>query len=178
MDTKKYNFSGLRILVVDDNEFAHSILRDILFSMRVKDLRHVHDAKSAMREIQSALPDILIVDLLMKPIDGFELIKRIRDHEADDIRHLPILVISAYTTMTHIVRARDMGASEVLCKPISVASVYDRFVHMREYPRQFVRTQGYIGPDRRRTLRGFEGMDRRSEGKETEQEEEADGERI
>lgn len=163
MDTKKYNFGGLRVLIVDDNDFAHSIMRDILLSMRLKDIRHVHDAKSVMREINSSLPDILIVDLLMKPIDGFELIKRIRAHEVDDIRHLPILVVSAYTTMKHIVRARDMGASEVLCKPISVASVYDRFVHMREHPRQFVKTQEYVGPDRRRTLRGFDGMDRRGD---------------
>lgn len=168
MDSKRYNFSGLRILIVDDNEFAHTILRDILLSMRLKDIKHKNDSKSAMKEIVATLPDMLIVDLLMKPVDGFELIKQIRAHPSEDIRHLPILVVSAYTTMKHIVKARDMGASEVLCKPLSVASVYDRFVHMRDNPRQFVKTKAYIGPDRRRTLRGFDGMDRRSDEQQAE----------
>jgi len=162
VDLTKYNFSGLRILAVDDNEFAHSILRDILLSMKLKDIRDVLTGKDALHEIVAKLPDILIVDLLMRPIDGFDLIKSIRAHKDENIRHLPVLVITAYSSIKHIVRARDMGASEVLCKPISVASVYDRFVHMRENPRQFVRTEAYIGPDRRRTLRGFDGMDRRT----------------
>lgn len=163
MDLTRYNFSGLRILAVDDNDFAHSILRDILLAMKVKDIRHASNGKDCLQEIVSGIPDILIVDLLMKPIDGFELVHSIRSHSEDDIRHMPILVITAFSSVEHVKRARDVGASEVLCKPISVASTYDRFVHMRNHPRQFVRTEAYIGPDRRRVLRGFEGMDRRQD---------------
>lgn len=163
MGSTNYNFGDLDILVVDDNEFAHAILRDILLAMRIKDIRHARSGKECLKAIVSKLPDIVIVDLLMKPMSGFELIKRIRAHNVDDIRHLPLLVVSAYSSMDYVTKARDVGASEVLCKPISVNSVYDRLVHMRNSPRQFVRTKAYVGPDRRRALHGFEGMDRRAE---------------
>lgn len=168
MSAARYNFSDLGILVVDDNDFAHSILRDILLSMKVKSVRHATNGADAFRAIKTELPDIVIVDLLMSPINGFELIKRVRAHKDDDIRHLPLLVVTAFSSMEYVTRARDTGASEVLCKPISVAAVYDRFVHMRNSPRQFVRTEAYVGPDRRRALRGFGGMDRRADGEKTE----------
>jgi len=158
----KYNFRDLDILIVDDNDFAHTILREILLAMRIKHLRHCTSAKEAMHELGKSLPDVLIVDLLMEPVDGFELIKQIRASQNEDIRHLPVLVTTAYSSTRFVRRARDMGASEVLCKPISVAAVYDRLVHMRNHPRQFVKTSEYVGPDRRRTLRGFDGMDRRA----------------
>ena len=159
--TQQYNFRDLEILIVDDNDFAHNILRDILLAMKIKKIRHASSASDAIHEIDNKLPDILFVDLLMKPVDGFELIKGIRSHSSEDVRHLPVLVITAYSSVEHVKRARDSGASEVLCKPISVTSVYDRLVYMRNSPRQFVKTEMYTGPDRRRTMRGFEGIDRR-----------------
>lgn len=158
---ERYNFRDLDILIVDDNPFAHAIIRDVLLAMRIVKIRHCNSAKECISHLVDRLPDILIADLLMTPIDGFELIRRIRAHENEDIRHLPILVTTAHSSSKIIRTARDVGASEVLCKPFSVASIYDRFVHMRNHPRQFVKTQTYVGPDRRRTLRGFEGMDRR-----------------
>lgn len=158
---QKYNFRDLDLLIVDDNDFAHTILRDILLAMKIKKIRHVKSAADAIHEIDNKLPDILMVDLLMKPVDGFDLIKGVRAHSSDDVRHLPVLVVTAFSSVEHVKRARDMGASEVLCKPISVTSVYDRLVYMRNSPRQFVRTEIYTGPDRRRSMRGFEGMDRR-----------------
>ena len=169
MSSTKYNFSDLGILILDDNDFAHSILRDILLSMKVKSIRHALNGADAFRAIKTDLPDIVIVDLLMAPINGFEFIKRVRAHGEDDVRHLPLLVVTAYSSMDYVTRARDIGAIEVLCKPISVAAVYDRFVYMRNSPRQFVRTEGYVGPDRRRALRGFAGMDRRTDGEASEQ---------
>lgn len=158
----RYNFRDLDILIVDDNEFAHTILREILLAMKIKKLRHCMSAKEAMLKLEKSLPDVVIVDLLMEPVDGFELIKHIRANQNEDIRHLPVLVTTAYSSTRFVRKARDMGASEVLCKPISVAEVFDRLVHMRNHPRQFVKTGEYVGPDRRRTLRGFDGMDRRA----------------
>ncbi|MCZ4273240.1 two-component system response regulator [Maritalea porphyrae] len=158
----RYNFSDLDIIVVDDSEFALEIMRIIFAAMNIKKVRYCSSSVDCLAAIIKNLPDIVVVDLLMKPKNGYELIRRIRAHASEDIRHLPILVATAYSSAPAIRLARDVGASEILCKPLSVEGVYDRFVHMRNHPRQFVKIAEYVGPDRRRTLRGFEGMDRRA----------------
>jgi DNA-binding response OmpR family regulator len=158
----KYNFGDLKVLIVDDNQHMHNILRDMLLGMRIKKIRHGFSAKEGMQLAESELPDIMIVDLLMKPVDGFELIKKIRNHKDEAIRDLAVLVLTSYSTVEHVRRARDSGANEVLCKPVSVAGLFDRFTYMRDHPRQFVKTKDYVGPDRRRNLRGFDGEDRRA----------------
>lgn len=158
----KYNFGDMKVLIVDDNQHMHNILRDMLLGMRIKKIRHALSAKEGMQMAESELPDIMIVDLLMKPVSGFEMIKNIRNHKDETIRDLAVLVLTSYSTVVHVRRARDSGANEVLCKPVSVAGLFDRFTYMRDHPRQFVKTSSYIGPDRRRALRGFDGEDRRS----------------
>lgn len=157
----KYNFGDLKVLIVDDNQHMHNILRDMLLGMRIKKIRHALSAKEGLKMAESDLPDIMIVDLLMKPVDGFEMIRNIRKHENEAIRDLAVLVLTSYSTVEHVRRARDSGANEVLCKPVSVAGLFDRFTYMRDHPRQFVKTSDYVGPDRRRSLRGFDGEDRR-----------------
>lgn len=158
----KYNFGDMKVLIVDDNQHMHNILRDMLLGMRIKKIRHALSAKEGMQMAESELPDIMIVDLLMKPVSGFEMIKNIRNHKDETIRDLAVLVLTSYSTVVHVRRARDSGANEVLCKPVSVAGLFDRFTYMRDHPRQFVKTKDYVGPDRRRSLRGFDGEDRRS----------------
>lgn len=158
----QYNFADLKLLVVDDNQHMHNILREMLLGMRIKNIRHALSASEGMQMAEAELPDIMIVDLLMKPVDGFEMIKNIRNHENDAIRDVAILVLTSYSTVVHVRRARDSGANEVLCKPVSVAGLFDRFTYMRDHPRQFVKTSTYVGPDRRRALRGFDGEDRRA----------------
>jgi CheY-like chemotaxis protein len=156
-----YDFSHLDILVVDDNDFAHKIMREVLLAMRIKTIRHAQDAVSCRRELDRKIPDVLVVDLNMHPVDGFALIAKLRQDPDERILHLPVLVTTSYSTASFIKRARDCGASEILCKPVSVAAVYDRLVHMRNSPRKFVKTETYVGPDRRRVVRGFEGLERR-----------------
>ena len=74
--TQQYNFRDLEILIVDDNDFAHNILRDILLAMKIKKIRHASSASDAIHEIDNKLPDILFVDLLMKPeVSGNEEIE-------------------------------------------------------------------------------------------------------
>ncbi|AVX05496.1 hypothetical protein MXMO3_02988 [Maritalea myrionectae] len=157
----KYNFGDLKVLIVDDNQHMHNILRDMLLGMRIKKIGHALSAKEGLQMAESELPDIMIVDLLMKPVSGFEMIKKVRNHDDEAIRDLAVLVLTSYSTVEHVRQARDSGANEVLCKPVSVAGLFDRFTYMRDHPRQFVKTSDYTGPDRRRTLRGFDGEDRR-----------------
>ncbi|MCF8466624.1 MAG: response regulator [Sneathiella sp.] len=161
--TKNYNFTNLDILFVDDNKNMHLLIKSLLLAMGIIKSRGCFDPNEMFRIMQEQTPDVVITDLTMAPDNGLELIKRIRRGENNVDPYVPILVLSGHTDIATVIEARDAGATEFLAKPISVGSLYDRLVWMIEHPRPFIKAAGYVGPDRRRAMRGYEGLERRDE---------------
>ncbi|MEH6526203.1 MAG: response regulator [Sneathiella sp.] len=158
---KNYNFKKLDILFVDDNKNMHLIVKHLLQAMDINNFRGCLNANNALKMIKNQLPDILITDLKMGSLNGFELIERIRKGEGGCDPYLPILVLSGQTEIDTVIKARNAGATEFLAKPASVGSLYDRLVWMVENPRPFIKAEEFLGPDRRRAMRGYEGLERR-----------------
>ena len=125
------------------------------------DLLTITHARKSSRHIDKI--DIVLTDWLMPNGSGKDLVHWIRNHEAMDIRFLPIIVISGYTTekLTH--KTRDMGINELLVKPISGKLLASRICSVIDQPRPFIQTRDYFGPDRRRQDIGHSGSDRRSQ---------------
>lgn len=102
-------------LVVDDDEDIAYLLRHMLeragFSVRVAE-----DGRTASDVIASAMPaDIVILDLMLPYVDGFELITRIR--EDNRWRDVPVIVMSGKVTENDAVRALELGANDYVTKP-------------------------------------------------------------
>jgi PAS domain S-box-containing protein len=110
--------SGVRILVVDDNEDARTLLRRILTdaSARVLD---VMSAKEAMAGLEGFRPDILVSDLAMPGEDGFDLIRQVRAQGWSASR-LPAIALSAYARDDDRRRALQAGFQVHLGKPPDV----------------------------------------------------------
>ncbi|MZR32415.1 response regulator [Sneathiella litorea] len=159
--TNYYNFRNLNVIFVDDNRNMHLLMRSILLAMNIVNSRGCYDAKSCIEKMHEEAPDIVISDLSPNPENGLDLIRRIRQGELGVDPYTPILVISGQTKLQNVIEARDAGATEFLAKPVSVGSLYDRLVWMIENPRVFIKASEFIGPDRRRAMRGYEGMERR-----------------
>lgn len=159
--TNYYNFRNLSVIFVDDNRNMHMLMKSILLAMNIVNARGCYDAKSCLAKMLEDPADIVILDLSLNPENGLDLIRRIRQGERGVDAYTPILVISGQTKMNNVVEARDAGATEFLAKPVSVGSLYDRLVWMVENPRVFIKASEFIGPDRRRAMRGYEGMERR-----------------
>lgn len=155
------NFRNLDIIFVDDNKNMHALIKDLLLAMNIVKSRGCFDAESCFEEMREEAPDLIITDLSLNPDNGLELIRRIRQGEQGVDRYTPILVLSGQTNIKDVLAARDAGATEFLAKPVSVGSLHDRMVWMVENPRPFIKASTYIGPDRRRAMRGYEGMERR-----------------
>jgi two-component system, chemotaxis family, chemotaxis protein CheY len=158
---KNYNFKNLDILFVDDNKNMHLIVKHLLQAMDITNFRGCLNANNALKMIKSQRPDILITDLKMGSLNGFELIERVRRGEDGCDPYVPILVLSGQTEIETVIKARNAGATEFLAKPASVGSLYDRLVWMIENPRPFIKAEEFLGPDRRRAMRGYEGLERR-----------------
>lgn len=147
--------------MVDDYAPMLRLLASMLRELGVSDIYQSGTVADAFKKITETEPDILITDALMKPVDGFELTKKIRAGEEGIDPFLPVLMVSGLTEMSNIVKARDCGITEFLAKPISAKLLYMRICSVVSNPRSFVRTTNFFGPDRRRRSVPRGGEERR-----------------
>jgi signal transduction histidine kinase/CheY-like chemotaxis protein len=86
------NMSPLRVLLVDDNEVARYILRDLLDQPWL-DIQEAANGTEALSCLGRTLPDVLILDLLMPDISGFEILRQLRAEPAT--QNLPVLIYTS-----------------------------------------------------------------------------------
>jgi two-component system chemotaxis response regulator CheY len=100
----------------------------------------------------------------MEPLDGIDFTRMVRTAPDSPNPFVPIIMLTAQSSMERVTQARDSGVNEFLAKPVTAKGLYSRIATVIERPRQFVRASEYFGPGRRRSVKEFMGMDRRSDG--------------
>ncbi len=103
----------LRVLIVDDEPVARRVLRDELETFPyIEVIGEAEDGEKALAEIGRSQPDLVLLDLQMPGIGGFDVIRRLPEDR------LPVVIIvTAYNE--HAIRAFDAGALDYLLKPVS-----------------------------------------------------------
>jgi two-component system KDP operon response regulator KdpE len=112
--------SGERVLVVDDEAQIRRALHTALLGHDFEvDL--VADGEEALAILTSRTPDVMVLDLMMPGLDGFEVLRQTRSWTS-----LPIIVLSARGQERDKVRALDLGADDYLTKPFGIAELLAR----------------------------------------------------
>lgn len=158
-----YDLSNLAVLIVDDYQPMRVILKNVLYALGVKDITEAGTGDDALKILQTTGIDIVFADNLMEPMNGIELVRKIRAGENDINPFTPVIMVSGYSDLVHIMEARDAGINEFLAKPVSAKLVYMRICSVIENPRSFVSSEEFFGPDRRRRKLQIEGADRRDD---------------
>jgi PAS domain S-box-containing protein len=104
------------VLVVDDDPDALGLVREILESAGAR-VRTATSARSALESIEESVPDVMVSDLGMPGMDGYELIQRIRQAEGP-ARELPTAALTAYARSEDRAKALRLGFEMHLSKPI------------------------------------------------------------
>lgn len=158
-----YDFSRLKILIIDDNAFMRVLLREMfkVLGFNADNLRAAVDGQDAIDTLAGFDADLAICDWLMAPMNGRSFTMTVRKGVPAVNPLLPIIACTAFAERRHVEEARDAGVNEILVKPVSAEDLYERTRSIIERPRPFIRAQGFIGPDRRRLTRPFRGPDRR-----------------
>lgn len=152
---------GVRILVVEDNSFARRIVLEILKIIGASNFIVAKDGEEAWQEIKKDMPDLVLLDWDMLPVDGLSFLQRVRHDPSSPNPYLPIIMVTGYADRAHVFAARDAGVNEYVIKPISAKALLDRIQAVVERPRRFVRIGKFFGPDRRRKEKLFLGPDKR-----------------
>ncbi len=140
------------------------LIKDLLHAIDVEDVQTANNGIQAFHDLRHYLADIAIIDWVMRPTNGLELLDRIRNDTDSPNPYLPIIMLTAYSQIERVEQCRDAGVTEFLSKPITPKTLYSRLVSVIEDQRQYVRCETYFGPDRRRADRPYVGEDRRYSG--------------
>lgn len=143
-------FELLKVLLVDDNQHMKLLLAEILRAIGVRDVFPAADGSEALAIMRGREIDLVFTDLNMRPVDGIEFVRSLRNDEGSPNPFAPVIMITGHSTRSRVEAARDVGVNEFLAKPITARSVLDRVQRVVERPRPFIRCDTYFGPDRRR----------------------------
>lgn len=151
------DLSGLRILVADDHVMTARLIGDVLRAAGVGEVWIAGDGFKAMAQLSLRAPHILFTDWRMPGMDGLELTRRIRaaatkpDRAVPDPR-LPVILVTGQTSRRDVEQARRAGVNEFVVKPFTPASLLSRIQLVLTRPREFIVSDVYVGPDRRRRM--------------------------
>jgi two-component system KDP operon response regulator KdpE len=128
-----------RILVVDDEPQITRVLRTTL-SAQGYDLRVANDGETALEIMKDWTPDLVITDLAMPHMDGFELCRRVRSKA-----EMPIIVLSVRGEERTKVQALDAGADDYVTKPFGMNELLARVrANLRRVPAEEPESGGVI----------------------------------
>ncbi|MDZ4836007.1 MAG: response regulator transcription factor [Candidatus Melainabacteria bacterium] len=119
-----------KILIVDDEvDIANSI--QYVLSQEGFNTTLAHDGLRAMELYEKDRPDLVILDLMMPGIDGYELCRRVRALD----KKTPILMLTARTSEIDTVVGLELGANDYIAKPVRLRELVARVkAHLREAP--------------------------------------------
>ena len=145
------SLQALQVLLVDDNQHMRAITSAVLQSAGVRKVREASDGAAAIEVLREQAVDLAIVDFNMFPLDGVEFTRLVRNSPDSTNPYLPIIMMTGHSEKSRVYEARDAGVTEFVVKPITAKAILDRIQAVIIRPRPFVKTDGYFGPDRRRT---------------------------
>ena len=116
---------GLHVLVVEDHPVNRQILTLMLERLPAR-VTCADDGAQGVAAFEAGSFDVILMDLRMPLMDGYEAMRRIRALEADrGLPRTPIIVISAHTAAKDLEEARDAGADHHLGKPVHIPSLLE-----------------------------------------------------
>ncbi|HEY0174343.1 MAG TPA: response regulator, partial [Pyrinomonadaceae bacterium] len=127
---------GLRVLLVDDDEDTLEMLR--IFVRRAgAEVTAVSSASAALEASESVRPDVVVADIGMPSVDGYEFIQRLRALGPERGGETPAVALTAYAAEADRVRALRTGFNAHLAKPVDPDALVDALVNLaaRQTPR-------------------------------------------
>lgn len=116
------DLSAYKVLVVDDINLNLLLVRKMLGKYNFVTITAMN-GQEALEKIESEKPVLVLLDLMMPVLDGYDVIRRVRADSA--YKNLRIVVLSALNTNENVVKALNLGADEFLTKPITMEKLYE-----------------------------------------------------
>ena len=112
-----------KILIIDDNIDTVELLRK-RFRIEGYETAEAYDGEEGLKMVSDYVPDLVVLDVMMPKIDGYEVCKRIKQNES--LKQIPILMLSAKSQVPDKVKGLDIGADDYITKPFDFKELMAR----------------------------------------------------
>src|SRR5512133_3387065 len=114
--------SKKKILIVEDEESLLK-LESILLTSKGYEVRGVPNGMAALESLKEEQPDLILLDIMLPEIDGFEVCRRIKSEPTT--KHIPIIMLTAKKSREDMARGEQVGADWYITKPFKSAMVIE-----------------------------------------------------
>ena len=138
------NTEEANILVVDDNEQNLELLQAYLEDIQCRTIP-ARDGIEALEIIKKSKPDLVLLDVMMPKMSGFEVCRRIKNNP--ETADLPVIMVTALNELRDIERAIESGTDDFLSKPVNKLELITRVKTMpklKHLSDQLERTLAYL----------------------------------
>jgi len=118
------------ILVVDDNPQNLELLQAYLEELGCP-VRTAHDGQECLREVESSQPDLILLDVMMPKMSGFQACEKLKASPAT--RDIPIIMVTALNEVSDVEKAVESGANDFLTKPVNKVELLTRAKSLLSY---------------------------------------------
>ena len=126
----KFKVEEGKILIIDDEEGNIRVLERLLRGANFNNIKSISDSRLAVEAYESFRPDMVMLDLKMPHLDGFQVMGELNRVKQD--MYLPILVLTAQREHSTRLKALEAGAKDFLTKPFELAEALTRVSNMLE----------------------------------------------
>lgn len=108
--------TNAKIMMIDDEPITMEMVQAFLEEDGYTDFFLEENSSQAFQMLEEVVPDILLLDLVMPEVDGFEILSCVRKNKK--FKHLPVIILTSVTDTTQKLHALDLGATDFLAKPV------------------------------------------------------------
>ncbi|OGZ33887.1 MAG: hypothetical protein A2174_01945 [Candidatus Portnoybacteria bacterium RBG_13_41_18] len=109
------NKKSAKILIVEDDKFLRDLILRKLKSENYQTIA-AFDGEEALKKIKEEKPDLILLDLILPGIDGFEVLKKTKSDASENIRQIPIIILSNLGQKDDVEKGINLGAADFLIK--------------------------------------------------------------
>lgn len=112
-ENKTSVLEGKKILWVEDDDFLAGMIAKKLLSIGVE-FERATDGESALNNVNTNKPDIIMLDIMLPGISGIEVLQKIKENQ--DTKNIPVVMLSNLSQSDDLEKAKELGASKFLVK--------------------------------------------------------------
>lgn len=122
-DSNQYEslIANAKIMLVDDEPINIDVLQAYLQGEGYENFVTTSESEKAIEIMQSEKPDVVLLDLMMPKVSGFDILKMMRDHKA--LTHIPVVILTSSDDSETKLKALQLGAMDFLSKPVDASEL-------------------------------------------------------
>ena len=119
-----------KILVIDDS-ITNVVLLNAILSEEGYEIITVFNVAEALKVMKRNFPDLILLDLQMPDLDGFDFLERIKFKT--NYKEIPVIIVTAYSDQANIKKALSLGATDYIEKPIDIDLLFNKISNTLNY---------------------------------------------